>query len=132
MYPSGPEMVITLAPNSVALVAAPQATETGDRHCLAFNIDIFCLQHLVNEVQTAETGGFRTNQRTAEFKSFSGECSRKLTGQLLVHTEHITYFASSYADITGGNIHIRTQMTPQLQHERLAETHDFSVALAAW
>jgi len=26
MYPSGPEIVTTLAPNSVALVAAPHAT----------------------------------------------------------------------------------------------------------
>ena len=84
----------------------------------------------MNEVQTAETGGFRTNQRTAEFKSFSGECSRKLTGQLLVHTEHITYFATAYTDITGRYIHIRTQVAPQFQHKCLAETHDFRIALA--
>ena len=51
--------------------------------------------------------------------------------QFLVHAKHVSNFTATYTDITGRNIHIRTQMAPQFQHEGLAETHDFRIALSA-
>ena len=50
--------------------------------------------------------------------------------QLLVHTEHETYFTTTYTDVTGRNVSLRTNMTPQFQHECLYETHYFSIRLA--
>ena len=52
-------------------------------------------------------------------------------GCLLYTSEHETYFATTYTDITGRYVCFRTDMTPQLQHESLNETHNLSIRLAA-
>ena len=54
-----------------------------------------------------------------------------LTGEFLVHAEHVSYLAAAYAYIAGGNVHVGTYMAPQLQHECLAETHDFGIGFTA-
>ena len=89
-------------------------------------------QHLVNEVEGTETGCFGTEARAAEFHTFTCERTGVFASQFLIHTIHITDFTSSYADVTGRHIHVRSEMTPQLQHKCLAETHDFSITLSAW
>jgi hypothetical protein len=50
--------------------------------------------------------------------------------QLLVHAEQITYFATSYADVTGRNVFIGSDIVVQLSHESLAEAHHLSVGAA--
>ena len=50
--------------------------------------------------------------------------------QFLVHTVQEADFAAAHADIAGRNIHIRTDVAPQFQHESLAETHDFRIGFA--
>ncbi len=59
------------------------------------------------------------------------ECTCVFAGELLVHTVHVAYLAAAYAYIAGGNITVGTEIAPEFKDERLAETHDFGVALAA-
>ena len=106
-------------------------SETGNCHRLTLDVYTLGLQHLVDEIQSAETRSLRTNQRTAKLQSFTRKGSCKFTGQFLIHAEHIAYFTSAYTDVTRRYIHIRTQMTPQFQNKRLAETHDFRITLPA-
>ena len=87
---------------------------------------------MLYEIQSAESRSFRTNQRAAEFQSFSGKGAGKLACQLFIHAEHVAHFPSAYADVACRHIHVRSQMPPELQHESLAEAHDFRIALAAW
>ena len=56
----------------------------------------------------------------------------ELTCQLLVHAKEITYLPAADADVACRNIHVRTNYLVQLAHERLTETHNLGIALAAW
>ena len=44
--------------------------------------------------------------------------------------EHISNFTSAYTDVTCGNVGELTDVTVQLAHKALAETHDLAVGLA--
>ena len=104
---------------------------TGDEDCLAFKVGAFGLQHFHEEVHVTVTRSFGTDERTAELKSLAGEYAAEFMGQFLIHAEHVTDFASAYADITGRHIGIGTDMAIEFEHESLAETHHLGVALAA-
>ena len=52
-------------------------------------------------------------------------------GELLVHTEHVAYLASTNTDITSRYVLVWTDVAIELRHECLAETHHLSVRLAA-
>ena len=53
-------------------------------------------------------------------------------GKFLIHTEQIAYFACADADVSCGNILVRTDVAVQFSHESLAETHYLSVATASY
>ena len=55
----------------------------------------------------------------------------ELACKLLVVSEQITNLTAAYTDISGRNVHVRTDYLIQLTHECLAETHNLSVALTA-
>ena len=86
---------------------------------------------LVDDVDTAVACCLGTDEAAAELQALTGEGAGVLAGQLLIHTEHIAYLTTAYADVASGYVHVGTDVAPQLQDEGLAETHDFSVALAA-
>ena len=88
------------------------------------------VKHVLKEVNSAEAGSFRTDERASERKSLSGEHAVVLAGKLLVHSLEITDLAAAYSDVTCRNVHVRTYVSPELKHEGLAETHDLSVGLA--
>ena len=90
------------------------------------------MEHVLKEVNSTEAGSLRTDERTSERKSLSGEHAVVLAGELLVHSLEIADFTAAYADVTCRNVHIRTDVSPELKHEGLAETHDLSVGLALW
>ena len=50
--------------------------------------------------------------------------------QSLVHAEHVPNFATTNTDITGWNVAILTDVSPQFHHEGLAKPHHFAVGLA--
>ena len=105
---------------------------TGDQASLAFQVSTPSLQHFHQEVNVTVPRSFRTNQRTTEFTAFASESTGEFMSQFLIHAEHETYFATTYTDITGRYVCLRTDMTPQLQHESLNETHNLGIGLAAW
>ena len=45
-------------------------------------------------------------------------------------SEEVADFACTNTDITCGNVNFGTNITIEFGHERLAETHDFGLALA--
>ena len=87
-------------------------SETGDSNSLTFNIYTMSFQHLVNEVEGTETGCFGTEDRAAEFHTFTCERTGVFASQFLIHTIHITDFTSSYTDVTRRNIAVRSEVTP--------------------
>ena len=88
------------------------------------------LQHVVNKVECTITCSLWAQDRAAPFHALTGEgCSMELTGELLVHAKQIANLSTTNADITGRNIHIRTNHLVQLAHECLAETHNLGIAL---
>ena len=51
-------------------------------------------------------------------------------GESLILSEEVTDLTTTYTDIACGNILVRADIAVELVHERLAETHHLSVALA--
>ena len=105
-------------------------TETGDSNRLAFDILARLVKQVLREIECTETGSFRTENRTAPCHTFAGEDTGVvLTRELLIHTIEETDLASAYAYVTGRYILIRADAAPELQHKRLAETHDLRIGL---
>lgn len=100
------------------------------RNDFTFNIDIPGFQHFKEEIYITITGSLRTNQRTSEFKSFTGKSPCIFTSQFFIHTIHITDLTSSNSDITGRNISFRSDMTPQFSNKSLTKTHDFRIGFS--
>ena len=106
--------------------------EARDSHRLALNIDAPGLKHFIDEVKSSEARGLGADERAAELQAFAGESACELARQLLVHAEHVAYLSAAHTYISGGYIHIGPHVTPEFEHEGLAEAHDFGVALTAW
>ena len=90
------------------------------------------LAHLVHEVKSAITGCFRTDAAATPFETLTRENTLELMCELLIHAEEVTDFACTNTDITSRNVLVRTDMTIELGHERMAETHNFCIALTTW
>ena len=81
------------------------------------------------EIASTISGCLGTHQRTAPVLALSGQRTGELIAQALVLTEHISDLTAAYTDITGRHIRVRTDMTLQLGHETLAETHHLGITL---
>ena len=81
------------------------------------------LEHLVDEIERAEARSLRTEDRAAPLHAFAGEYTLELMGQLLVFAKEITDLTASYTNIACRHILIRTDITIELLHKRLTETH---------
>ncbi len=53
-----------------------------------------------------------------------------LTSEFLIHTIEEANLTATNANVTSGNVLVGTDVVTELKHKGLAETHDFSVALA--
>ena len=90
------------------------------------------LQHLVDEIECAEAGSLRPENRSAPFQTLAGDdAALELAGQPLVFAKEETYLTAAYADVAGGNIHVGADIVVQLLHERLAEAHHLGIAPSA-
>ena len=90
------------------------------------------LHHLVNEVECTITCSLWTEDRATPFSALTCEHTLELVSQFTILTEEVTNFTTTNTDIACRNILVRTDVTIQLVHESLAETHDFSIALTTW
>ena len=101
------------------------------RYGLAGQFQSVLLHHVVDEVECAVSGSFRTQDRATPFHALAGEHTLVAVREFLVFAEEITDFAASYADVASRNILIGTDIAIELVHESLAEAHDFGIAASA-
>jgi len=118
--------------SSLLADAPSDLTETGNGNGLALDVVIFMLQNFDSVVHSTVTGGFGTEVGAAEAEALTGEDAVvPSAGNALILAVQIADFTSANTDVTGRNVHVGADMTIELGHEGLAETHDFSVAAAA-
>ena len=103
---------------------------TGNENLASFEGRSAGGEHFRSEVDVAVTGGFRTDQTAAPVQTFAGQHAVIAVDNFLVSAEQETDFTAADADVTGGNVGVRTDMTIQFRHERFAESHDFTVGFA--
>ena len=89
------------------------------------------LEHFTHKVEAAEAGCLGADETAAEFEVLAGEHAGEIARETLVLSEEITDFAGTDADIAGGDVDFGADVTIEFGHERLAEAHNLSVALAA-
>ena len=87
-------------------------TRTADEDSLTLDVHTTRLQHLLEEINIAITRSLGTDKGATELTALAGENTAEFARQLLVHTEHEAHFTSAHADVTGGNIDIRTDVAP--------------------
>ena len=102
----------------------------GDHNALALKALAGVSQHLLGKVAQAVAGSLGTGERAAEGDALAGQHAGVLILQALVLAEQIADLAAADADVTGGHIGIGADMTVQLGHKALAETHDLGIRLA--
>ena len=103
---------------------------SGDHRRFADEVVALGLEHVKKKIDRAIARRLGANQRSAIFKALAGENTGEFIGQPLILAEHIADFARADSDVACGNVGISADVTIELVHEALAETHDFAVALA--
>ena len=104
---------------------------TGDRDLLALQGLALGGEHGLREQHRAVPGGLGTHQRTAPGQALSGEHPGVVgVAQALVLPEHVADLTAAHADVAGGDVGARADVTGELGHERLAEAHDLGVGPA--
>ncbi len=85
------------------------------------------------KVQSSEARCLWAQDGAAPFDALTRQGgTMELRSQLLVHAEEVADFASAYADVAGGHVHVGSDDLIELAHECLAEAHDLCLTLAAW
>ena len=111
--------------------APGNVTEAGDTDDLAFDGVVLMLENFVEVINSTETGCFGTDKASAVGETLTGENAVLVSADYaLILTEEVADLTSANADIACGNVDVGTDVTVELGHEGLAETHDFAVALA--
>ncbi len=88
------------------------------------------MEEVLGEIERAEAGSLRTEDRTAPGHSLAGEDTGVvLACQFLIHAVEETYLAAADTYVARRDILVRADAAPELEHEGLAETHDFRVGL---
>ena len=106
-------------------------SEARESDPFAFNIFACLMEQMLREIQSAVTGSLRTEDRTAPRHALTGEDTCMIFAcELLVHAVEESYLTSANADVSCRDVLIRTDATPQFEHESLAETHDLCVGFA--
>ena len=101
------------------------------RYDFILQADIFCVQHIFDEVQKSVAGRFRSRQTSAVSQTFSGENRRVVcVTDSLVLSEKVADFTSAHADVAGRNVNMRTDVTIKFSHERLTKSHNLVVGFS--
>ena len=103
---------------------------TGHRNCFACQRMAMAAEHLLCDIQQTEAGGLSSGQRTAEGQALTGQNALKQAPDTLVLAVHIADLPSAGANVAGGHVRIRTDVTVKFCHKALAESHDLPVGLA--
>ena len=103
---------------------------TGNDNGLILEALALSLKSLVHEVAETVAGSLGTGQRAAPFKSLAGKNAGVFVAETLVLAIEEADFTAAHTDIAGRNVGISADMLAELGHEALAESHDFTIALA--
>ena len=87
-------------------------------------------QGFLGVVAHAVAGGLGAGERAAELQTLAGQDAGVLVADALVLAEQVADLAATHVDVAGGNVGELADVAAQLGHERLAETHHFSVGTA--
>src|SRR5690606_6510682 len=88
-------------------------------------------QHLVGEIDAAVASGLLANPGTAPVEPLARQHAGLVTVRdAFVLTEEIADLPLAHADVAGGDVHVLAEVSVQLRHEALTETHDLALALA--
>ena len=88
------------------------------------------LEHVVGVVNSAVACCLGTDEGAAVLDALTCEHACELVSESLVLTEHVADLTSAYAEVACGNVKVGTDMSGELCHEALAETHNLCVRLA--
>ena len=110
--------------------APGNVSEARNGDGLSLDVHAGLFEHLAQEVDGAETGGFGADQRTAVGHALSGQHAGIFAGEFAVHAVEVSDFAASDADVAGGDVGFGADVAPEFGHEGLAEAHDLTVRLA--
>ena len=89
------------------------------------------LENFVKIVNSTETGCFGTDEGTAVAAALAGENAILVcAANPLILSEEETDLTAAYTDVACGDVDAGSDVTLELGHEALAETHDLSVGLA--
>ena len=103
----------------------------GNGDALALDGLALVLEDFLQIIDSAVAGSLGTDQRAAVAEALTGENAVLPSGlDALVLAVEEADLAAAHADITGGNVHIGADVTPQLGHKGLAEAHNFHIGLA--
>ena len=100
---------------------------TGDAGCLSGDVNAVQFQQLSGEVEKTVAGSLCSCEGSAVGQAFSGENAFVQVADSLILTEEITDLTSAYADITGRNVGICSDVFAKLGHEALAESHNLTI-----
>ncbi len=121
-----------LAPNSIELLdgVLGHVTRAGHQGRLPLHAVVASGQHFLGEIDAAVAGGFGPQQRSAVFEPLARQHAAESIHDPFVLAEQKADLPAAHSDVTGRHVRVRTDMPVQLGHERLAESHDFVIALA--
>ena len=86
------------------------------------------LKNLAEIVNSAETCCFGTEGAAAEGETLTCENAVVIRiADSLILTEEVTNLTTAYTHVTCGNVDVRADVSAELCHESLAETHDFHI-----
>ena len=90
-------------------------TEARDSNRLALDVDVTGLQHVLYEVESAETSSLRTEDRATKLKALTSQGSTvELAGELLVLTEEVANLAATNTYVASGNVTVRADVLVEL------------------
>ena len=105
-------------------------SKAGERDGLTLDVNAACGEHVVDEIDGTVAGSLWADARAAIFQALSCEYALKLVLQFLIHTEEVANLTTADTDVACWYVLVRADMTIELCHEGLAETHHLSIATA--
>ena len=103
----------------------------GNNNGLILVVNACISQHELGEVQETVASSLGAGQAAAVVQALAGK-NAGIVGiaDPLVLAIEVADFTAAYADISGRYVSIEANVTAQLSHKALAETHDFGIGLA--
>ena len=87
-----------------------------------YNLNKKEVEKVIKDICLTESSELKHYGQNAVFVSVS---------YALILSEEVPDFSAAYADIAGGNVHVRSYVAVKFSHKGLAKTHYFRVAFAA-